>query len=103
MSGVLSTIINFSMLGFLHRIHKLSIRDDIQLNTEKLTHGISFLRLERHKSKEGIGAHKNFSLDISNEEIYDALSRAEMRAKKIMEELGMAEDLKNKKCGTHLQ
>ena len=82
MSGVLSTIINFSMLGFLHQIHKLSIRDDIQSNTEKLTHGISFLRLERHKNKEGIGAHNNFSLDVSNEEIYNALSRVEMRAKK---------------------
>lgn len=76
------------MLGFLHQIHKLSIRDGIQSNTEKLTHGITFLRLEKHKNKEGIGAH-NFSLDISNEEIYNALSRAEMRAKKIMEELGI--------------
>ena len=37
MTGTFSTIINFSMLGFLQRIHKLAIRDELQSNAETYT------------------------------------------------------------------
>ena len=93
MTGVFSTIINFSMLGFLHRIHKLSIKDKIQSETEKIKHGMSFPRQEKHKHKDGIGSHKEISSELSDEDIWNALSRAEARAKELMEELGMADDL----------
>lgn len=96
-TGTFSTIINFSLLGFLQRIHKLAIKDDLQSNTEKLTHNIIFPRLEKHKNKDGIGREslKYHMLDASDEKILDALATAEIRAKKTIELLGMADILKN--------
>lgn len=66
MTGTFSTIINFSMLGFLRRLHKLSIKDELQSDTEILKHGIIFPRLERNKRKDGIGFQTDSSTKITN-------------------------------------
>lgn len=100
MTGTFSTIINFSMLGILQRLHKLSIKEELQSESEKLTHGISFPRLERNKRKDGFGSHDCFPLIISNEKIHDALKRAESKAKENMDRLGMA---RRRTRGIHLQ
>ena len=54
MSGTFSTMINFSMLGLLQRLHKLDILEELQSVTEKEHHKIAFPRQEKYgKNKQG--------------------------------------------------
>ena len=93
MTGTFSTIINFSMLGILHRLHKLAIKHDLESQSNL---GILCPRLKPHHSKEGHGTNpKNQQVlnTITNEMIKEALERAELRAKRAIINLGMAEKL----------
>jgi hypothetical protein len=44
MTGTFSTMINFNMLGLLRRLHKLYIQEELQSQTAKSEHGITFPR-----------------------------------------------------------
>ena len=51
MTGTFSTIVNFSLLGFLQRLHGLQIQ--LQLETESFENGITYPRVEKHLVKIG--------------------------------------------------
>ena len=72
MTGTFSTIVNFSMLGLLQRLHKLYIQEELQSQTEIASHGIYFPRLEKYgKKKDGCSSYSPFNLNnISNEKIH---------------------------------
>jgi hypothetical protein len=55
MTGTFSTVINFSMLSLLQRLHKLSVKEELQSHSERQLHGIHFARLDSHKKKVGHG------------------------------------------------
>ena len=93
MSSTFSTIVNFSMLGMLQRLHKLGIKEDLESESEQEHHDIHFARLESHKEKTGRGRTSHFDVCLPNEAIYDSLKQAEERAKSAATKLGMADDL----------
>ena len=99
MSGTFSTMINFSMLGLLQRLHKLDILEELQSVTEKEHHKIAFPRQEKYgKNKQGTKTFCRFVLDdITNQNIVDTLKTSLKRAQTSMVELGMAEDLRGAK------
>ena len=97
MTGTFSTVVNFSLLGMLQRLHKLYIQEECQSKTGSAS-GICFPRQEKYgRKKDGNKQYEKFSIDISNQEIYEAMKEAETRAKDSMETLCMAEDLKQQK------
>ena len=57
MTSTFSTMINFSVLGLLQRLHKLYIQEELQSQTEKDSHGISFPRQEKYGKKKDGYAH----------------------------------------------
>ena len=91
MTGTFSTIINFSLLGILQRIHKLSIKGELEVEDT----GMKFPRIERQKQKVGCG--KSVPVHIENmtdNAIYTILKNAGTKAKNMAEKLGMDEKLK---------
>ena len=90
MTGNFSTIVNFSMLGFLQRIHKLAVKD----KEERMANKIKIPRMDKHVHKDGIGIEQQYIINLSNNDIIEILSSAETKAKESMEKLGMANDLK---------
>ena len=97
MTGTFSTIVNFSFLGMLQRLHKLNIQEECQSKAGKAS-GICFPRQEKYgHKKDGSKKNEKFSINVLNKEIYEAMKEAEIRAKKSIETLCMAEDLKKKK------
>ena len=97
MTGNFSTIVNFSMQGFLQRVHKLAIKDNLESDEERTANEIKIPRMEKHNNKDGIGNYQTHSMNLSNKEITDTLLRAETRAKDNIEKLGMADELKENK------
>ncbi len=97
MTGTFSTVVNFSLLGMLQRIHKLNIQEECQSKTGNAS-GISFPRQDKfgHK-KDGSKQYEKFSINISNIEIQQSMQNAETRAKESMEKLSLTEDLKKGK------
>ena len=54
MTGMFSTMINFSMLNLLQKMHKLDVLKELQSVSEKQQHCILFPRQDRYsKGKEG--------------------------------------------------
>uniref|UniRef100_A0A1X7USD2 PHD-type domain-containing protein n=1 Tax=Amphimedon queenslandica TaxID=400682 RepID=A0A1X7USD2_AMPQE len=96
MSSTFSTVINFSMLGLLERLHKLVIKEDIESQSERNSHQIKFPRLEKHEKKTGHGETKCNELHLSDEEIFGVLEDSQERAKNMIDILGMADVLKEK-------
>ena len=94
MTGTFSTVVIFSMLGMLQRLHKLHIQIECQSKSENAS-GICFPRQERYgRRKDGSKTHSSYSLDISNENIYKCMKKSEKRAQDSMERLGMVDELK---------
>ena len=91
MSSVFSTIINFSMLGLLRRLHRLQIQLTIQSETSS---NIIFPRLEKKCARGGISTSSNTGPLLTNEEINDAVERARDEAKRKVQVMGMDEELK---------
>ena len=94
MQGTFSTIVNFTLLGMLQRLHKLAIKEDLESESERESHGIHLARLEGHKKKTGHGEVRHFDWDLADEDIFFALKQAEERAKSAISTLGMADELK---------
>ena len=85
MSSIFSTMINFSLLDLLRRLHRLHIQLALQAENSE---DIVFPRLTKHQRKN---IHPKFSLsDLSNDKIFKSVQRAQVKAKLMVEELGMA-------------
>ena len=94
MSSTFSTIINFSMLSLLRRLHRLQIQSTLQANSEDTT-GIIFPRIQQHQRKHGKNSYVSYSLnEYSNERILEAVQKAYGDAKAAMDNLGMVTLLK---------
>jgi len=97
MTGTFSTIVNFSLLGFLQRLHRLQIL--LQLETESSETQIIYPRVEKNLAKIGHSNQgKQFDLSsLTDDDIAKAVEEAESEALKSMNDLGMTiEDSKDK-------
>ena len=97
MSSTFSTMINFGMLGFLRRLHRMQIQ--LSLEAESDTTVIKYLRSERHKNKDGHQQQLTiYSIsDLSNDKIAGAVEKGKERAKQAIIILGMDELLQKEK------
>jgi hypothetical protein len=95
MSSTFSTVINFSMLGLLRRIHRLHIQ--LSLESESDETGIRYSRVEAHKNKDGHHrAVVEDAISISDDDIRCIVVEAQQLAKEMMEELKMDNLLKER-------
>ena len=95
MTGTFSTVVNFTMLGLLQRMHKLHIQEELQSQTEISNTGMIFPRLKKYGNrKDGSSELITHSVNISNEQIHTILNKADKKAKESITELGMDEILK---------
>ena len=79
MTSTFSTIINFSMLGLLRRLHRMEIQLKLESEDEN---AIVYPRVEQHQKK--YGHLKQFEYDLSkitNEEINVAIKLEELKQK----------------------
>ena len=80
MSSMFSTVINFGMLGLLHRLHRMQVQ--ICLETELKVSRIKYPHIEAHRAKDGNGQPIFQSVrGISNNEIAEAVDVAKQEAK----------------------
>lgn len=95
MSSVFSTMINFSTLGLLRRLHRMHIQ--MVLEAEGDENKIHFPRIEHHKSKDAYGQKKDIKkhilADITDDLIAEAVVHGKHRAQAAMEILGMKNTL----------
>ena len=89
-----STAINFGMLGLLRRLHRLQIQTMLQADT---TSPVTFPRLLKHQRRELNSSYTKPINDIKNQDIVDAVRRAEQQATMAVNDLEMAELLKKHK------
>ena len=95
MTSTFSTIINFSMLGLLRRLHRLEIQ--IQLESEENSE-VVYPRTEQHRKKDGHMKQIQYDLtSITDNQIQEAVIKGKIRAKEAMEALGMKEILEKAK------
>ena len=88
MSSTFSTVINFGMLGLLRRLHRLNIQLALQAESSE---DISFPRVIKHQKKTEKKYSQSVGLsEVTNDEIFNAVCKAQSRAKLKIEELGMA-------------
>ena len=59
MTGTFSTVINFTLLGFLHRLHRLQIQLELESETQET--GIEYPRVMAHTKKVGYEALKEIT------------------------------------------
>lgn len=89
MTGSFSTIINFSILGLLRRLHRLQVQ--LELEAEMKETGIQYPRVEAHMKKIGFSSMKG-TMDlksISDQDILAAVNDAKNEAANAIGELGM--------------
>ena len=84
MSSIFSTMINFGMLGLLRRLHRLHIKLALQANSDE---EMIFPRVIKHQRKAQKLSH---NLDFTDDEIYEAISKAKDKARLMVEKLGMS-------------
>ena len=96
MSSTFSTIINFGMLGLLRRLHRLHTQICLEAESERT--GIKYPSVEAHKSKDGCNKQVQHDSLPCNEEILKSVEKAKKLAQEMMETLGMAKLLQDKKC-----
>jgi len=88
MSTVFSSVLNFSILGLLRRLHRLNIQSVLQADAEKS--GIKFPRMEKNLEKHGMKSYVAPSVaDINNKDISGAVESALKKAKETLTSLGM--------------
>ena len=87
-TSTFSTIINFSMLGLMRRLHRLQIQS--QLQAESHASEVIYPQVKKHKKKDGRRGFVIHSLkDITNDKICQAVTIANIKAKEAIEKLGM--------------
>ena len=89
MTGTFSTIVNFSLLGILRRLHRLQVQ--LELEAEAQETGIHYPRVEAHIKKVGYSMPKETTdlQCISNQDILTAINEAKNDAISAIRELGM--------------
>jgi len=88
MSTVFSSVLNFSILGLLRRLHRLNIQAVLQADAE--LSGIKFPRVEKNFKKHGTSSYVAPSLaGISNKDICGAVESALKKAKETLSDLNM--------------
>ena len=93
MSTVFSSVLNFSILGLLCRLHRLNIQAVLQADVEKS--GIRFPCAEKHLERSGMKLYVAPSVaSISNKEIRKAVECALSKAKGTLSSLEMDQLLK---------
>ena len=93
MTTVFSSVLNFSILGLLRRLHHLNIQAMLQSDVEKS--GIRFPRAEKHLERSGMKSYIVPSVaSISNKEIEKAVECALSKAKETLSSLEMDRLLK---------
>lgn len=97
MTPTFSTMINFTVLGLIKRLHKLQIQVDLEAESEAT--GIIYPHKLMHDKKSGL--HKDTAQccnrAISNKDIEEAVQQGLQKARVAVEELGMKETLISKK------
>ena len=92
MSTVFSSVLNFTLLGLLRRLHRLNIQLSLQATSGDK---IKFLNTDRHGAKEGKNLQSNKTpFNIQPKDITESIETANKRAKKTLEMLGMDKLLK---------
>ena len=87
MSSVFSTVLNFSILALLRRLHRINIQHTLQVNSQGL---VRFPSTEKHCSKDGKNKLcKSSSTNTSDEDTAEAVQRAKTKARATLEILGM--------------
>ena len=95
MTNTFSTVINFSMLGLLRRLHRLQIQSNLQAQSEAT--GIVYPQINKHKFKDGKNMSFSYAVsDVSDKIIGEAIAQASSAAKASIESLGMDDLLKKK-------
>jgi len=96
MTPTFSTMINFTVLGLIRRLHKLQIQVDLEAESESI--GIIYPHKVTHDKKSGL--HKDSvhccHQAITNKEIEKAVQKGLQKARVAVEELGMKETLISK-------
>ena len=91
MSTVFSSVLNFSILGLLRRLHHLfiiNIQAILQADTEKSS--IKFPRMEKTLAKHGVKPYVDPSIaSIKNGDIFGVVESALKRAKDTLSSLEM--------------
>ena len=97
MTPTFSTMINFTVLGLIRRLHKLQIQVDLEAESEST--GIIYPHKLTHDKKSGL--HKDTvnycNQAITDKEIEEAVYQSLQKARIRVEELGMKETLINNK------
>jgi len=89
-SPTFSTVINFTVLGLIRRLHKLQI--EVDLESEADSTGIIYPRQQAHKSRSGINQPNLHSIsDITNKQIEEVVKCSLEKARATLDELGMKE------------
>jgi len=87
MSSVFSTVFNFSILGLLRRLHRISIHLTLQADLQDT---VRFPSVEKYRNKEGKNKPFLSSLSaISDDEVFKAVERAKKGARDMIQKLGM--------------
>ena len=93
MSSTFSTIINFSISGFMRRLHRLQLQ--VKLESECDVTTIKYPRAEAHKSKDSQCKSSIFKPHlVTTQDITRTVENARELAKSTIQDLGMADLLK---------
>lgn len=93
-----STVINFGMLGLLHRLYRLQIQFTLQSESNEAA-SIMFPNIQKHHKKEGKKGFVKHSLtDLTDVKTFEAVERARMNAKASLEVQNFC---KNTPCGVY--
>ena len=96
MSPTFSTMINFTVLGLIRRLHKLQIQVDLESVSEAT--GIIYPHKVAHEKKSGINSNSMYICEnITNKSIEDAVQSSLHKVKATMEDLGMKDLLMKEK------
>lgn len=93
MTGTFSTIINFSLLGLLRRLHKLHIQEELQ-SKEEASSTILIPRLKKLPHESMIESDIKSIQSLCHEQIKEILESAQKDAQESIIILGMADHLK---------
>jgi len=93
MSTVFSTVLNFSILGLLRRLHRIDIQLELQATLEGV---VKFPGIDRRTTKatKSLMSGESSLASIKDADIASAVDRARSKAKRALETLGMDKLLK---------
>lgn len=88
MSPTFSTMINFTVLGLIRRLHKLQI--EVDLESESDATGIIYPRHQSHQKRSGINEGDVHSIsNVTNQHIEDTIQKSLEKARAAIDDLGM--------------